>query len=29
MPTGNYAVWVKNQSGVKIQSGILDYEVTG
>lgn len=29
MPTGNYAVWVKNKSEVKILSGILDYEVIG
>ncbi len=29
MPTGNYAVCVRNISGSKIISGILDYEVTG
>ena len=29
VPTGNYAVWIKNISNTKIISGILDYEVTG
>lgn len=29
VPTGNYAVWVKNISNMKIISGILEYEVTG
>ncbi len=29
VPSGNYAVWVKNISNMKIISGILDYEVTG
>lgn len=29
VPTGNYAVWVKNVSDTVIISGILDYEVIG